>query len=66
MDQIKEQLSREPKPFPTLKLNPDITDIDDFSFDDFELVDYNPHKTLRADIANIGGFEDSKEKKFIK
>ena len=66
MDQITEQLSREPKPFPTLKLNPDITNIDDFSYEDFELLDYNPHWTLRADIANIGGFEDTKEKSFIK
>ena len=65
MDQIEKQLSREPRPFPTLKINPDITDIDDFTFEDFELIDYNPHGTIRADIANIWGFEDTKEKKFI-
>ena len=66
MDQIQEQLSREPRDFPELKLNPEITDIDDFTLEDFELVWYDPHPTIKWEIANIWGFEDSKEKKFIK
>ena len=56
-DQVKEQLTREPMPFPTLKLNPDIKNIDDFTLADIELVDYKSHPGLKGEIANIGGFE---------
>ncbi|MDD4333223.1 MAG: thymidylate synthase [Patescibacteria group bacterium] len=55
-DQIKEQLSREPKPFPTMKLNPEIKNIDDFKYSDFTLENYDPHPAIKAEIANIGGF----------
>ena len=56
LEQIEEQLKREPRPFPTIKLNPDVKDIDDFKFEDFTLENYDPHPPLRAEIANIGGF----------
>jgi thymidylate synthase len=55
-NQIKEQLSREPFPFPTLKLNPEIKNLDDFKFEDFELQNYQSHPAIKAEIANIGGF----------
>jgi len=55
-DQMKEQISREPRPFPTLKINPEVTNIDDFKYDDFTLENYNPHPTLKGEIAVIGGF----------
>lgn len=55
-DQVKEQLSREPKPFPTIKINPEVKNIDDFKFEDFEIVDYDPHPPIKAAVANIGGF----------
>jgi len=55
-DQVKEQMSRKPRPFPTLKLNPAIKNIDDFKLEDITLENYNPHPPLRAEIANIGGF----------
>ncbi|MBU0880033.1 MAG: thymidylate synthase [Patescibacteria group bacterium] len=55
-DAINEQLSREPKPFPTMKLNPEIKNIDDFKYEDFILENYNPHPAIKAEIANIGGF----------
>ncbi|MCX6763539.1 MAG: thymidylate synthase [Candidatus Moranbacteria bacterium] len=55
-EQVKFQLSREPKPFPTMKINPDIKNIDDFKFEDFEIVGYDPHPAIKAEIANIGGF----------
>jgi thymidylate synthase len=55
-EQAKEQMSREPKPFPTIKINPEIKNIDDFKFEDFELKNYDPHPAIKAEIANIGGF----------
>ncbi len=55
-EQAKEQMSREPKPFPTIKINPEIKNIDDFKFEDFELENYDPHPAIKAEIANIGGF----------
>lgn len=55
-DQIKEQLLRKPNPFPIIKLNPNIKNIDEFKYEDFTLENYNPHPALKAEIANIGGF----------
>jgi thymidylate synthase len=55
-DAVKTQLNREPKPFPTLKLNPLIKTIDDFKFEDIAVENYQSHPQLKAEIANIGGF----------
>ncbi len=55
-DQAKEQLSRELRPLPTMKLNPEIKNIDDFKYEDFTLEGYDPHPPLKAEIANIGGY----------
>ena len=55
-EQAKLQLAREPKPFPTIKINPDIKNIDDFKYEDFTLEGYDPHPAIKAEIANIGGF----------
>jgi thymidylate synthase len=54
MAQVKEQLGREPKAFPKMILNPDIKNIDDFTFEDFTLEGYESHKSIKAEIANIG------------
>lgn len=55
-DQIKEQVSRKPFPFPSLKLNPNIKNIDDFKYEDITLENYESHPPLKGEIANIGGF----------
>ena len=51
MEQVTTQLSREPFALPTMKLNPDVKDIFDFTFDDFTLEDYECHPGIRAPIA---------------
>jgi thymidylate synthase len=51
MEQVKLQLAREPRPLPTMKINPDIKDIFSFSFSDFELIDYDPHPHIKGVVA---------------
>jgi thymidylate synthase len=51
LEQAREQLSRECRPLPRLQLNPAITQIEDFRFEDFTLLDYNPHPSIKAPIA---------------
>jgi len=50
-DQVKEQLGREILPLPKLSLNPDIKDIDSFTMDDIQLVDYQSHPAIKAPMA---------------
>lgn len=50
-EQVDLQLSRTPKPLPTMKINPDVTSIFDFTIDDFELINYDPHPAIKAPIA---------------
>ena len=51
MDQVNEQLSRKTRKLPKVKLNKKITDITKFTFDDIELIDYDPHPPIRAKVA---------------
>ena len=50
-EQVKLQLSRKPYPLPTMKINPDVKNIDDFKFEDFELVNYQCHPIIKGDVA---------------
>lgn len=50
-DQVEMQLQRDPLPLPEMKINPDVTSIFDFSYEDFELVNYESHQAISAPIA---------------
>jgi hypothetical protein len=51
LTQAREQLTRECRSLPRLKLNPAVKNIHDFAFEDFELVGYDPHPSIKAPIA---------------
>lgn len=51
IDQVKEQLSRTPRELPVMKLNPDVHEIDNFRFEDFELEGYNPWPAIKAKVS---------------
>ena len=53
VDALKEQLERKPRAFPKLKLKDgkEYNDIDGFEYDDFEVVGYKPHKTIKMKMA---------------
>jgi thymidylate synthase len=51
LEQTREQLSREPRPLPTMTLNPEVQDIFGFRFEDFTLSGYDPHPAIKAPVA---------------
>ena len=50
-DQVNEQLTRTPKTKPTMVINKSINNLFDFTFDDFELLNYNPHPHIKGAVA---------------
>ncbi len=63
IDQVKEELKRKPNPFPKVKLNGKLKKLDDFKPEMVELIGYNPHKTIKAELTVAGGFFEEKKKK---
>ena len=51
LDQARLQLTRDPRPLPTLAVNPDVKDIDAFTFEDFTLENYDPHPHIKAAVS---------------
>ena len=51
LEQVKLQLTREPRPLPKMLINPNVKDIFEFQYSDFELVDYNPYPHIKGDVA---------------
>ncbi len=51
IDQVRLQLSREPRPLPRLRLNPSVRELRDFRYEDFNLENYDPHPAIKAPVA---------------
>ena len=51
LDAARLQLSREPRPLPTIRLNPAVTSLFDFTYDDFEVLGYDPHPHIPGKVA---------------
>lgn len=51
IEQVKLQLSRDPRQLPTMKINPDVKSIFDFKYEDFKLENYNPHEAIKAEVS---------------
>lgn len=51
LEQAQLQLTREPRELPVMKLNPEVKNIFDFTYEDFELVNYQPHPGIKAPVA---------------
>ncbi len=51
LDQARLQLSREPRPLPAMEINPDVKNIFDFKYEDFNLTGYDPHPHIKAEVA---------------
>ena len=65
LDAIKEQLQREPKPFPTIKIDPNLKEIDDFRPEMVELVGYDSHPPIKASLTPVGGLVTKEWKDFV-
>lgn len=68
-EQVNEQIKREPRSFPKLKINPRINSIDmldKIEFEDFEISDYDPHPPLKGEITVVGGMKDEDKDKWKK
>lgn len=51
LEQARLQLTRTPRPLPTMKINPDVKDLFDFKYEDFELEGYNPYDHIKAEVS---------------
>ena len=51
MEQVKLQLTRQPRPLPVMKLNPDVKELSDFTYEDFELVGYDPWPHIAGKVS---------------
>jgi len=51
LEQVKLQLTRDPRPLPEMRINPDVHSIFDFKYEDFELLNYNPHPHIKGEVS---------------
>lgn len=66
VEQVKEQLKRTPKPLPRIKIDNTVTSLETFSPEKVELIDYQPHGTIKAELTVAGGFYDKSQEELIK
>ena len=66
IEQVKEQLSREPKELPQLLIDDSVKEIDDFRPEHAKLANYDPHPTIKAELSPSGGVATNSWKKFVK
>jgi thymidylate synthase len=66
IEQAKEQLTREPKPFPTLIIDPSVKEIDDFKPEHAKLENYEAHPPIKAELTPTGGLATGNWKSFVK
>ncbi len=60
ISQVKEQLTREPRPFPKIRITRKLKSIDDFKAEDVELLEYDPYPAMKAELTVAGGLYDKK------
>lgn len=60
IEQVKEQLTRKPRPLPTIKIKRKLKNIDDFKVEDVELLEYDPYPMMKAELTVAGGLYDKK------
>nr|AOT83010.1 hypothetical protein [uncultured bacterium] len=51
LEQVKLQLTREPRKLPKMNINPEVKSLFDFTFDDFELTEYDPHPHIKGEVS---------------
>ena len=61
IEQAKEQLSRKPRPFPTVTIDPSVKNLDDFRPEHVTLEDYDPYPVLKGELTVAGGFYEKKK-----
>jgi len=62
IEQAKEQISREPMEFPEITINPDLKSIDDITYEDFIVHDYQSHAPIKGEMTVAGGFNEKDRK----
>jgi len=65
IEQVKEQLTREPRPFPTVTINPTVADVDNFRPEHVELEGYDPHPMIKAALNPTGGLSTEDWKGYV-
>ncbi len=66
IDQVKEQLSRNPRPFPNVKISGEVRDIDTFRPEHVELSGYDPHPAIKGELSPVGGFKTKDWETYLK
>ena len=66
LDQIREQLSRKPRPFPMLTIDDSVRDIDDFRPEHAVLSGYDPHPPIKGELSPVGGFKTKNWESYLK